>query len=301
MEDRGRRAGFAALIGAPNAGKSTLLNRLVGAKVAIVTHKVQTTRTRIRGVCISGDAQIVFVDTPGIFRPRRRLDRAMVHAAWRSAADADVVVVVHDVVRGARDDESARILDGVRREGRPVVLALNKIDLVRSETLLPLAAAFAGEDLFEEVFMISAETGDGCDRLVAHLAERMPRGPWLYPEDEISDLPERLFAAEITREQVLLRLHQELPYQATVETEQWTERDDGALVINQVIYVRRPGHRKIVLGRGGRMIRAIGSASRLGLQEALDRSVHLFLFVKVRENWMDDPGRYVLWGLDPDA
>ncbi len=301
MNGDGRRAGFAALIGAPNAGKSTLLNRLVGAKLAIVTHKVQTTRTRIRGVCICGDAQVVFVDTPGIFRPRRRLDRAMVNAAWRSAADADVVVVVHDVARGARDAESVRILDGVRRENRPVVLALNKIDLVRAETLLPLAAEFAGEGVFEEVFMISAQSGDGCDRLVEHLADRMPSGPWLYPEDEISDLPERLFAAELTREQVLLRLHQELPYQATVETEQWTERDDGALVINQVIYVRRPGHKKIVLGRGGRMIRAIGSAARLGLQEALERTVHLFLFVKVRENWMDDPGRYVLWGLDPDA
>ncbi len=301
MNGDGRRAGFAALIGAPNAGKSTLLNRLVGAKLAIVTHKVQTTRTRIRGVCICGDAQVVFVDTPGIFQPRRRLDRAMVNAAWRSAADADVVVVVHDVARGARDAESVRILDGVRREDRPVVLALNKIDLVRTETLLPLAAEFAEEGVFEEVFMISAHSGDGCDRLVAHLADRMPSGPWLYPEDEISDLPERLFAAELTREQVLLRLHQELPYQATVETEQWTERDDGALVINQVIYVRRPGHRKIVLGRGGRMIRAIGSAARLGLQEALERTVHLFLFVKVRENWMDDPGRYVLWGLDPNA
>ncbi|MCY4590274.1 MAG: GTPase Era [Alphaproteobacteria bacterium] len=301
MNGGGRRAGFAALIGAPNAGKSTLLNRLVGAKLAIVTHKVQTTRTRIRGVCICGDAQVVFVDTPGIFQPRRRLDRAMVNAAWRSAADADVVVVVHDVARGARDAESVRILDGVRRENRPVVLALNKIDLIRTEALLPLAAEFAGEGVFEEVFMISARSGDGCDRLVAHLADRMPSGPWLYPEDEISDLPERLFAAELTREQVLLRLHQELPYQATVETEQWTERDDGALVINQVIYVRRQGHRKIVLGRGGRMIRAIGSAARLGMQEALERTVHLFLFVKVRENWMDDPGRYVLWGLDPDA
>lgn len=301
MDGTERRAGFAALVGAPNAGKSTLLNRLVGAKVAIVTHKVQTTRTRIRGVCMAGSSQIVFVDTPGIFRPRRRLDRAMVQAAWHGAAGADVVVLLHDAARAARDEESTRILDGLRREGRPVVLALNKIDLVRPETLLPLASDFASEALFEEVFMVSAETGDGCDRLLAHLAGRMPPGPWLYPEDEISDLPERLFAAEITREQVLLRLHQELPYQATVETEQWTERDDGALVINQVILVRRSGHRKIVLGRNGKMIKAIGSAARAELEDALERSVHLFLFVKVRENWMDDPGRYTLWGLDPNA
>lgn len=295
------RAGFVALIGAPNAGKSTLLNRFVGFKISIVTHKVQTTRTRIRGVCITEETQIVFVDTPGIFEPRRRLDRAMVDAAWQGAGDADVVVLLYDAGRRGIDADTQRIIAGLKDTGRRAVLALNKVDLVRPEELLPLTAAFAAEDIFEETFMISAEKGAGCDGLLAHLAGRMPPGPWLYPEDEVSDLPERLLAAEVTREQVLLRLHQELPYAATVETEQWTEREDGAVVINQVIYVTRPGHKKIALGKGGAMIKAIGSASRAELRRLLDRPVHLFLFVKVRENWMDDPDRYAVWGLDPNA
>lgn len=295
------RAGFVALIGAPNAGKSTLLNRFVGFKISIVTHKVQTTRTRIRGVCITGAAQIIFVDTPGIFEPRRRLDRAMVDAAWQGAGDADLVVLIYDVGKRKIDPDTRRIIDGLRETGRRVVLALNKVDLIRPEELLPLAAAFGAEEIFEETFMISAETGAGCDDLLAYVAARMPEGPWLYPEDEVSDLPERLLAAEVTREQVLLRLHQELPYAATVETEQWTERDDGAVVINQVLYVTRPGHKKIALGKGGAMIKAIGSASRAELTKLLGRPVHLFLFVKVRENWMDDPDRYALWGLDPNA
>ncbi len=295
------RAGFVALIGAPNAGKSTLLNRFVGFKISIVTHKVQTTRTRIRGVCITGETQIVFVDTPGIFEPKRRLDRAMVDAAWQGAGDADIVVLIHDAGKRKIDPVTQRIIDGLRGSGRRAVLALNKVDLVRPEELLPLAAAFGAAEIFEETFMISAESGAGCDDLLAHLAGRMPEGPWLYPEDEVSDLSERLLAAEVTREQVLLRLHQELPYAATVETEQWTEREDGAVVINQVLYVTRPGHKKIALGKGGAMIKAIGSASRAELAKLLDRPVHLFLFVKVRENWMDDPDRYALWGLDPDA
>ncbi len=295
------RAGFAALIGAPNAGKSTLLNRLVGQKLSIVTHKVQTTRSRVRGVRIEGAAQIVFVDTPGIFRPRRRLDRAMVDAAWRGAADADAVVLLHDAARGGIDEDTARILDGLRRSGRRAALALNKIDLTRPEALLPTAAEFAAAGAFEETFMISAETGDGCADLLARLAGWMPEGPWLYPEDEISDLPERLLAAEITREQVLLRLHQELPYQATVETDRWTDREDGAAVIDQTIYVRRAGHKKIAIGAGGRTIKAIGQAARAELRRALGREAHLFLFVKVRANWMDDPERYRPWGLNPDA
>ena len=300
-EDEPTRSGFVALIGAPNAGKSTLLNRFVGFKVSIVTHKVQTTRTRIRGVCITGKTQVVFVDTPGIFEPRRRLDRAMVNAAWQGAGDADVVVLIYDVSKRKIDGDTQRIIAGLKKSGTRAVLALNKTDLVRHEELLPLTAAFAAEEVFEETYMISAEKGAGCDDLLAYLAGRMAEGPWLYPEDEITDMPERLLAAEVTREQVLLRLHQELPYAATVETEQWTERDDGAVVINQVVYVQRPGHKKIALGKGGAMIKAIGSTSRAELQRLFDRPVHLFLFVKVRENWMDDPDRYAVWGLDPNA
>jgi len=295
------RAGFVALIGAPNAGKSTLLNRFVGFKLSIVTHKVQTTRTRIRGVCMAGPAQIVFVDTPGIFEPRRRLDRAMVDAAWQGAGDADVVALLYDVGKRKIDADTQRIIDGLKETGRKAVLVLNKVDLVRPEELLPLAAAFDAEEIFEETFMVSAESGAGCDDFLSYLAGRMPEGPRLYPEDEASDLPERLLAAEVTREQVLLRLHQELPYAATVETEQWTEREDGEVVINQVLYVTRPGHKKIALGKGGSMIKAIGSASRAELRKLLGRPVHLFLFVKVRENWMDDPDRYAIWGLDPNA
>lgn len=294
-------AGFVALIGAPNAGKSTLVNHFVGFKVSIVTHKVQTTRTRIRGVCMTGGTQIVFVDTPGIFEPRRRLDRAMVDAAWQGAGDADLVVLLYDVGRAKIDSDTQRIIDGLKQTKRRAVLALNKVDLVKPEALLPLTETFSAEGIFEEIFMISAEGGAGCDALLAYLAKRMPAGPWLYPEDEVSDLPARLLAAEVTREQVLLRLHQELPYAATVETEQWTERDDGAVVINQVLYVQRTGHKKIALGKGGAMIKAIGKASREELQRMLDRPVHLFLFVKVREKWMDDPDRYAVWGLDPNA
>ena len=297
----GRRAGFVAVIGAPNAGKSTLVNRLVGQKVSIVTHKVQTTRTRIRGICITGETQVILIDTPGIFLPRRRLDRAMVGAAWQGAFDTNLILLLHDAGRRRIDTDTDRIIKGLRRNGRRALLALNKIDLVAPEELLPLAAAFQAEDVFEQIFMIAAGNGSGCDDLLAFLASRMPAGPWLYPEDEISDLPERQLAAEITREQVLLRLHQELPYSATVETEAWTERDDGAIVVNQVIYVKRPAHKKIALGRGGVMIKAIGSAARVELSRLLERPVHLFLFVKVRENWMDDPERYRPWGLDPDA
>ena len=301
MDNEVTKAGFVAVIGAPNAGKSTLVNHLVGFKVSIVTHKVQTTRTRIRGVCMHGASQIIFVDTPGIFEPKRKLDRAMVEAAWLGADDADLIVFLYDVTRSEVDIDTSRILSGLKNNNKEAILVLNKIDLVKPELLLPITKRFQKENIFSDTFMISAENGSGCEKLLEFLSERIPDSPWLYPEDEISDLPQRLLAAEITREQVLLKLHQELPYGATVETEEWTERDDGAIVINQIIYVQRPGHKKIALGRHGSMIKAIGKASRHELQVLLNRTVHLFLFVKVRENWMEDPDRYALWGLDPNA
>ena len=301
MRDEKTKAGFVAVIGAPNAGKSTLVNHLVGFKVSIVTHKVQTTRTRIRGVCMHGASQIIFVDTPGIFEPKRKLDRAMVDAAWLGADDADLIIFLYDVTRRKVDSDTSRILSGLKENNKEAILVLNKIDLVKSELLLPIIKGFQQENIFSDTFMVSAETGSGCEKLLEYLSVRIPDSPWLYPEDEVSDLPQRLLAAEITREQVLLKLHQELPYGATVETEEWTERDDGAIVINQIIYVKRPGHKKIALGRNGNMIKAIGKASRQELQVLLDRTVHLFLFVKVRENWMEDPDRYSLWGLDPNA
>ena len=301
MSNEATKAGFVAVIGAPNAGKSTLVNHLVGFKVSIVTHKVQTTRTRIRGVCMHGASQIIFVDTPGIFEPKRKLDRAMVDAAWLGADDADLIVFLYDVTRREVDSDTSRILSGLKDNNKEAILVLNKIDLVKPELLLPITKRFQKENIFSDTFMISAENGSGCEKLLEYLSARMPDSPWLYPEDEVSDLPQRLLAAEITREQVLLKLHQELPYGATVETEEWTERDDGAIVINQIIYVQRPGHKKIALGRHGSMIKAIGKASRHELQVLLKRTVHLFLFVKVRENWMEDPDRYALWGLDPNA
>ena len=301
MRDEKTKAGFVAVIGAPNAGKSTLVNHLVGFKVSIVTHKVQTTRTRIRGVCMHGASQIIFVDTPGIFEPKRKLDRAMVDAAWLGADDADLIIFLYDVTRREVDSDTSRILSGLKENNKEAILVLNKIDLVKSELLLPIIKRFQEENIFSDTFMVSAENGSGCEKLLEYLSVRIPDSPWLYPEDEVSDLPQRLLAAEITREQVLLKLHQELPYGATVETEEWTERDDGAIVINQIIYVKRPGHKKIALGRNGNMIKAIGKASRQELKVLLDRTVHLFLFVKVRENWMEDPDRYSLWGLDPNA
>ena len=294
------RCGFVALVGAPNAGKSTLVNQLVGAKVSIVTHKVQTTRTRIRGIALADTAQIVLVDTPGIFQPKRRLDRAMIHAAWTGAGDADVIVLVADAQVGL-DDDTARIIDGLNRQGLKAVLALNKVDGMRRDRLLPIAAAFNDAFAFERVFMISALSGDGCADLLAYLAERMPAGPWLYPEDELSDLPLRLMAAEVTREKVFLQLHDELPYSATVETDQWTEKSDGSVRIDQTLFVERESQRKIALGKGGRKIRDIGSQARTELEEMLERRVHLFLFVKVRENWQEDRHRLAEWGLEWDV
>ena len=293
------RAGFVALIGEPNAGKSTLLNRMVGAKVSIVTHKVQTTRARIRGVAMEGDAQIVFVDTPGLFRPRRRLDRAMVAAAWGGAADADIVVLLVEAHRGITEGVE-RILEGLEDigQGRTVALAINKIDRVKSEVLLGLAAKLNERYAFAETFMISAEKGYGADDLRRWLADKLPEGPWLYPEDQIADLPMRMIAAEMTREKLTLRLHQELPYQMTVETENWAERKDGTARIDQVIYVARDGHKGIVLGHKGETIKAVSQAARAELEEFLGRKVHLFLQVKVRPNWLEEAERYSEMGLD---
>ena len=287
------RAGFVALIGEPNAGKSTLLNRMVGAKVSIVTHKVQTTRARIRGVAMEGQSQIVFVDTPGLFAPRRRLDRAMVAAAWGGAADADVIVLMVEAHRGVTEGVD-KILEGLAEigKGRTVTLAINKIDKVPTEKLLGLAQKLNESYDFAETFMISAEKGHGVEDLRRWLGSKLPEGPWLYPEDQIADLPLRMIAAEMTREKLTLRLHQELPYQMTVETETWEDRKDGSVKIDQVVYVVRDGHKGIVLGKGGETIKAIGQASRIELAEFLDRKVHLFLQVKVRPNWQDESERY---------
>ncbi|MCG8441371.1 MAG: GTPase Era, partial [Caulobacterales bacterium] len=291
--------------------KSTLVNRLVGCKVTIVTHKVQTTRFAVRGVIIRDASQVVLVDTPGVFAPRRRLDRAMVRAAWDGAAGADLAAHVVDAAAedrarrgGAKQadqrasDDAGRVTEGLLSAGAPAVLILNKVDLLARERLLALAESLHASGAYGEVFMISAETGSGVDDLAAALAGRMPEGPWLYPEDQIADLPERLLAAEITREKVFLRLHQELPYHATVETDAWSERKDGSVRIDQTLYVERDSQRKIALGKGGATIKAIGQAAREELERLLERRAHLFLHVKVRERWMDDRARYAALGLE---
>ena len=293
------RAGFVALIGEPNAGKSTLLNQMVGAKVSIVTHKVQTTRARIRGVVIDGETQIVFVDTPGLFKPRRRLDRAMVAAAWSGALDADMIVLLVEANRGLTEGVE-KILETLTEmsQGRTIALAINKIDRVKSETLLGLSQTLNARFSFVETFMVSAEKGHGVPVLRSWLAGSLPEGPWLYPEDQIADLPLRMIAAEMTREKLTLRLHQELPYQMTVETEDWQERKDGSARIDQVIYVVRDGHKGIVLGNGGETIKAISKAAREELEEFMGRRVHLFCKVKVREKWLDEAARYTEMGLN---
>jgi GTP-binding protein Era len=293
----GTRCGFIALIGAPNAGKSTLINALVGSKVAIVTPKVQTTRTLLRGIAMEGQAQLVFLDTPGIFAPRRRLDRAMVTTAWTGAHDADIVAVLIDVKSGLSDDAQA-LLKKLQEVRQPKVLILNKVDLVEKERLLALAQAANDAAKFEATFMISATKGDGVADVRQWLAAHVPAGPWHYPADEVSDAPVRQLASEITREKLYLKLHQELPYQSTVETESWTERKDGSVRIEQTIYVERDSQKKIVLGKAGQTIKAIGEASRRELTEILEKKVHLFLFVKVREGWGDDPERYREMGLE---
>lgn len=291
------RAGFVALIGAPNAGKSTLLNQLVGAKVSIVSRKVQTTRTQVRGIAMAGQTQIVFVDTPGIFAPKRRLDRAMVTSAWGGATDADLIGVLIDVQKFDQE-ENIRLLERLAELKQPKFLILNKIDTVPKEKLLAITAAVNERASFEATFMIAALTGYGVKDLLSWLETRLPPGPWLYPEDQISDAPLRFLAAEITREKIFERLHDELPYRSTVETEQWQQRPDGSVRIEQTIYVEREGQRKIVLGEGGKTIKAIGQAARKEIAEAAEATVHLFLFVKVRENWADDPERYREMGLE---
>lgn len=290
------RCGFVALLGAPNAGKSTLLNALVGAKVSIVTHKVQTTRAVMRGIAIAGPAQVIFVDTPGIFQPRRRLDRAMVASAWSGAKDADLVALLVDAKRGI-DDEVQAILAGLAQVPHRKVLIINKIDLVKRDTLLALAAALNERVPFERTFMISAENGDGVADVLAGFAEAVPPGPWLYPEDQISDLPMRQLAAEITREKMMLRLHDEIPYESHVETESWKSLRNGSVRIEQTIYVERESQKKIVLGKAGQSIKAISQAAREEIAQIAECEVHLFLFVKVRESWADDPQRYREIGL----
>jgi len=294
-----KRAGFIALIGEPNAGKSTLLNRMVGAKVSIVTHKVQTTRARIRGIVAEAEAQLVFVDTPGIFRPRRRLDRAMVAAAWSGASDADVVVLLIEAHRGVTEGVEAILAGlGERTRGRKVALAINKIDRVSSPALLALTKDMNDRFDFVETFLISAEKGHGVDDLRRWLAVQVPVGPWLYPEDQIADAPLRLIAAELTREKLTLRLHQELPYQLTVETEGWEERRDGSVKIDQIIYVARDGHKGIILGHKGETIKAVSTAARAELSEFLGQKVHLFLQIKVRPKWLEEKARYSEIGLN---
>ena len=291
------RCGFVALIGVPNAGKSTLLNQLVGAKVSIVSRKVQTTRTQVRGIAMQGRTQIVFVDTPGIFAPKRRLERAMVTSAWGGAADADCVGVLVDCAR-ADEPEQEALLAALAEIRQPKFLVLNKIDLVARDTLLAVTAALNAKVAFEATFMVSALNGDGTAAIAEWLAGRLPVGPFLYPEDEISDAPLRFLAAEITREKIFERLHDELPYRSTVETESWKTLRDGSVRVEQVIYVERESQRKIVLGENGRTIKAIGATARADIAEAAETKVHLFLFVKVRENWSDDPERYREMGLE---
>lgn len=292
-----KRAGFVAVLGAPNAGKSSLVNRMVGAKVSIVSPRIQTTRTRIRGILVRGQSQIVFVDTPGIFAPKRRFDRAMVEAAWGGAAEADLILLLIDAVRGF-DDETRNIVDSLKAAGRSAMVALNKIDLVPRPRLLPIAAALQETGVISEIFMLSARTGDGVDDLLTRLSELVPEGEWLYPHDQLSDVSERFLAAELVREKLFLQLGDELPYSCAVETEQWSEMKDGAARIDCTIYVLRANHKAIVLGKGGRRIKAIGEAARTELETMLGRRIHLFLFVKLREGWPEDPERYRALGLD---
>ncbi len=296
MTESPTRCGFCAIIGAPNAGKSTLVNMLAGAKISIVSHKVQTTRSRLRAIVILDQSQIIFVDTPGIFKPKRALDEAMVEGAWTGAGEADAAILLADVRRGLSDDVLA-IIEGLKKNRISAFLALNKIDLVKPEQLLELSRKLNEAFAFRETFMISALTGNGVDRLREKIAALMPEGPWLYAEDQIADVPLRFLAAETTREKLFERLHEELPYASTVETEKWEERKDGSVRLDQVIYVERESQRKIVLGKGGQTIKALCQAARLELEKAFERRVHLFLFVKVRENWAQDPERLRAMGL----
>ncbi|AQS88350.1 GTP-binding protein Era [Neoasaia chiangmaiensis NBRC 101099] len=291
------RCGFVALVGAPNAGKSTLLNRMTGAKLSIVSPKAQTTRFRVLGVLMRGATQILLVDTPGIFKPRRKLDRAMVAAAWTGAQDADVTLLLVDAKAGLREDVRA-VVEALAKQKRRVWLVLNKTDLVSAAQLLPLTKEISGMVNAEHVFMLSARTGDGVTDLVDRLAEALPEGPYLYPEDDLTDLPDRLLAAELVREQIFLQTHEEIPYQATVETESFKERDDGSVRIDATIYVSRPGHKAILIGEGGRKIRGIGEKARLDLSRLLERPCHLFLNVRERAGWDEERARLRAIGLD---
>jgi GTP-binding protein Era len=294
------RCGVVAVMGAPNAGKSTLVNRLVGGKVSIVSPKVQTTRTRVTGIAIAGQTQLILVDTPGVFAPRRRLDRAMVDAAWRGAEDADQVLLLVDAKRGV-DDEARALVEGLAERRLAAALVLNKTDLVKRPLLLTLADQLNRLHAFSDTFMVSAETGDGTDDLKTWLAQRMPPGPWLYPEDDLTDMPARLLAAEVTREHAFRQLRQELPYSLSVETEAWKEQPDGSARIDQVLYVRKEGQRKIVIGGSGAQVKAIGAAARAELQHLFERKIHLFLHVKVAENWDERRDFYKEWGLEYDV
>ena len=298
MTEKTKHCGFVSIIGAPNAGKSTLINHFVGSKVSIVSPKVQTTRTRVMGIVNKGETQIVFVDTPGIFTPRKRLDRAMVSAAWQGTNDAEIILLIIEVGRGTVNEESQAIVDKLKKQERKAVLVLNKIDLVDKDKLLKIATDMHETGVFTDIYMISALKGDGTERLMKDITERMPEGPWMFNEDQVSDMPLRLLAAEITREKIFIQLKEELPYASTVETETWEEFDNGSVKISQVVYVMRDTQKAIILGKGGAQIKKIGEASRLELEEMLERRVHLSLFVKVRENWGDDPDRYSAWGLD---
>jgi len=301
--EKERKCGFIVLSGATNAGKSTLLNRIVGAKIAIVTPKVQTTRSRLSGILIRGSAQMIFIDTPGIFKPKRRLERAMIAAAWSGIADADLAVVVADADRAAKapckmDPDTRVIVEGLERIKVGAVLALNKIDLVQPQSLLEVTKIHESSGVFDRIFMISAATGDGVDEFVGYLLEGLRPGPWLYPKDQLTDVPMRVMAAEVTREQAFLQLHQELPYALTVETESWEEREDGGVRIDQSILIQRESQKGMVVGKGGRRIKSIGTAARSELEQLLDRKVHLFLHVKSRPNWMERPEHYREMGLD---
>ncbi|HCS23940.1 MAG TPA: GTPase Era [Alphaproteobacteria bacterium] len=298
MSEKQTRCGFVGIIGAPNAGKSTLVNQLVGAKVSIVSPKVQTTRVRVMGIVNHGAAQVIFVDTPGIFAPKKRLEKAMVAAAWQGMQDAEVTILLVDASKGRVNDDTRAIIERLKQTGRKIILALNKIDMVKKEKLLEFAQALNAEGIFSDVYMVSALSGDGVERMMNDIARRMPEGPWMFGEDQISDMPMRLLAAEITREKIFLQLGDELPYASTVETESWEDFDDGSVKVSQTIYVMRDTQKAIVLGKGGTRIKKIGQAAREELEEILERRVHLSLFVKVREKWTDDPARYSAWGLD---
>ena len=291
------RCGFVALIGAPNAGKSTITNHFVGSKVSIVSPKIQTTRTMVKGIGLFENSQIIFLDTPGIFKPKKRLERAMVSSAWGSVKDADIIVLVVDAKRGF-DEETASIISSLKKEKKKAVLLINKVDLVKKEKLLGLSKALNESFAFTETFFVSAESGQNLEEFYRYLANHVPESPWYYPEEQMSDMPLKLLAAEIVREKLFLYLHQELPYALTVEPELWERREDGSVRAEMTIYVERDNQKIIVLGKGGAMIKRIGQAARREIEELFEDRVHLFLFVKVRENWQDDAGRYNVWGLD---